>query len=79
MLNSQCQKSELQPTYSDLVQYCHIARRWLLTGIILSQTETDHRQWAFPHRYAYFKLQKVDSFYTALAFYFYSTDSLLQS
>ena len=62
-------KSELQPTYSDLVQSCHIARRWLSTGIILSQTETDHKQWAFPHRYAYFKFPKVDSFYTALAFY----------
>ena len=43
--------------------------QWLSTGIILSQTETDHKQWAFPHRYAYFKLPKVYSFYTALAFY----------
>ena len=62
-------ESELQPTYSDLVQYCHIARRWLSTCIIISQTETDHKQWAFPHRYAYFKLPKVYSFNTALAFY----------
>ena len=30
-------KSELQPTYSGLIQFCHIARRWLSTGIILNQ------------------------------------------
>ena len=61
-------KSELQPTYSGLVKFCHIARRWLSTGIILNQTETDHKQRAFPHRYAYSMLPKVYSFYTALAF-----------
>ena len=58
-------KSELQPSYSDLVQFCHIARRWISTGILLSQTESDHKQRAFPHRYAYFKLPKSYSFYTA--------------
>ena len=62
-------KSELQPTDSDLVLFCHIARRWLSSDIILSQTETNHKQRAFPQRYAYFKLSKVYSFYTALAFH----------
>ena len=47
-LKINAKKWEIQPTYSDLVLYCHIARRWLSTGIILRQRETDHKQWAFP-------------------------------
>ena len=69
MLNSQCQKVRAT---AYLFRPCPVfshCQKMAFDWHNLSQIEPDHKQWAFPHRYAYFKLPKVDSFYTALAFY----------
>ena len=73
MLNSHCQKVRAT-TYlfrpCPVLSHCQkMAFDWH------NLIEPDHKQWAFPHRYAYFRLPKVVSFYTVLA---YSTDSCVK-